>query len=100
MVYIIVRVPSFVCPIGNRNVGQLPCERLSAGCRHMHGSGVPVKAHWELDLSGPAILFVSKGPQSQFRCYWWHRSSCGTDFDISEITDPVYGLQNRTYPES
>ena len=44
----------------------------------------------EMYLStGPAILAVVKGPQSQTRYCSWYRSSHGTDFDISEIAIPV-----------
>ena len=42
-----------------------------------------------VDYTGPAVLAVSKGLQSQFRYCLWHRSSYSTDFDMSEIASPV-----------
>ena len=45
-----------------------------------------------LAVTGPAILAVSKGPQSQSRYCWWYRSNFSTDFDISDIAGPVLGL--------
>ena len=43
--------------------------------------------------AGLAVLAVSKGPQSQFRYCWWHGGSHGTDFDISEIANPVVTVE-------
>ena len=47
---------------------------------------------------GPVIFVVSKGPQSQFRHCWWCRSRHGTDFDISEIADPVVNMEDAALP--
>ena len=38
--------------------------------------------------TGPAILAVSKGPQSHLRYGWWYGGSHGTDINISEIASP------------
>ena len=38
----------------------------------------------------PAILAVSKGPQSQFRYCSWCRSNHGTDFDVYEIASNAF----------
>ena len=46
-------------------------------------------------MAGPAILAVSKGPQSQFRYCWWYRKSHGIDFDVSEIAGPVWAFKKQ-----
>ena len=37
---------------------------------------------WLGFITKPALLAVSKGPQSQFRYYWWYRSRRSTDFTL------------------
>ena len=48
-------------------------------------------------MAGPALLAVSKWPQSQFQYCWWYRSSRGSDFDISEIAGPVWSHTPSLY---
>ena len=46
----------------------------------------------------PAVLALLRGIQSQLWYRWWYRSSCGHDFDISQIASPVTGTPAQGVP--
>ena len=39
------------------------------------------------------FVCCKEGTRSQFRYCWWHRGSCGTEFDISELASPVPSIR-------